>query len=106
MNTIRTLRPILNRCLVKRIVPKQVTPGGIILSEKSVEKEARFGHIIAVGPGERSEKGELLPLQVKPGDYVLLPEYQGTRVPIEDADNEYFIFRDTDFLATVEGVKH
>lgn len=36
--------------------------------------------VIAAGPGARNEKGELVPMCVKAGDRVLLPEYGGTKV--------------------------
>lgn len=52
--------------------------------------------VVAVGPGARNDKGDHLPLSVKEGDKVLLPEYGGTKVEIED--KEYYIFRDGDIL--------
>lgn len=52
--------------------------------------------VVAVGPGARNEKGEVVPPSVKEGDKVLLPEYGGTKIEIED--KEYYIFRDTDLL--------
>jgi chaperonin GroES len=103
---ISSFMPLLNRCLIKKIVPKSVTKGGIILSEKSAEKDARFGHVIAVGPGDRDDKGNIIPTVVKIGDYVLLPEYQGSKVAMEDSENEYLIYKDTEILGIVEGVKH
>lgn len=103
---IANLRPLLNRCLIKKIVPKTVTQGGIILSEKSAEKDARFGQVVSVGPGDRDDKGTLITPFVKVGDYVLLPEYQGTRVNMEDTENDYVIYKDTELLGIVEGFKH
>jgi chaperonin GroES len=105
MNKVSTFKPLLNRTLVKKIIPEAKTKGGIILTSKSTEKDARFGQVIAVGPGDRSEDGKLLPVNVKAGDYVLLPEYQGSRVYMED-DAEYYIYKDTELLGIVEGVKH
>ncbi len=102
---IKTLRPLLNRCLIKRIVPEQKTKGGIILSEKAAEKDARFGEVIATGPGIHDEKGNVVPLSIKVGDHVLLPEYQGTKVVMED-EHEYLIYKDTEILGVVEEYKH
>ena len=103
---INSLRPLLNRCLIKKIVPKPVTQGGIILSEKSAEKDARFGQVVAVGPGDRDDKGTLITPYVKVGDYVLLPEYHGTKVNMEDAEHEYVLYKDTELLGILEGFKH
>ena len=102
---IKTLRPLLNRILVRRILPEQKTKGGIILSEKATEKDARFGEVVATGPGSYDDKGNVLPLSVKVGDRVLLPEYQGTKVTMED-EHEYLLYKDTEILGVVEGYKH
>lgn len=104
MQKIKTLKPLLNRCLVKRIIPEVKTQGGIILSAKSVEKEARFGEIIAVGPGQLSEDGKNIQPSVKVGDFVLLPEYLGTKVPME-GEHEYMLYKDTELLGVLEGGK-
>jgi len=47
------------------------------------------------------QKGEHVPLSIKIGDVVLLPEYGGTKVELED-NKEYHLFRESDILAKVE----
>ena len=54
------------------------------------------GTVIAVGPGSRSKNGDLLPTQVKAGDKVLLPEYGGQKVQVDD--KELFLFKDSELL--------
>ena len=46
------------------------------------------------------QKGETVPVAVKVGDRVLLPEYGGTKVEIEE--KELFLFRESDLLAKIE----
>jgi len=41
------------------------------------------GTVLAVGPGRRTNTGDLIPPAVKEGDKVLLPEYGGTPVKID-----------------------
>jgi len=43
--------------------------------------------VVAVGPGERDREGKLIPVALKEGDTVLLPEYGGTEVKLA-ADKE------------------
>lgn len=43
--------------------------------------------VVAVGPGERDRDGKLIPVSLKEGDTVLLPEYGGTEVKL--AEKEY-----------------
>ena len=42
--------------------------------------------VIATGSGGRAKDGSLIPMTVKEGDLVLLPEYGGTEVKIEDKE--------------------
>jgi chaperonin GroES len=42
------------------------------------------GTVVAVGPGQRTEEGTTIPMQLKVGERVLLPEYGGTKVVFDD----------------------
>lgn len=44
------------------------------------------GKVVAVGPGTRDRDGKLIPLSVKEGDTVLLPEYGGNQVKLGDKE--------------------
>lgn len=60
------------------------------------------GTVVAVGPGARhAQTGEHVPLSVKVGEKVLLPEYGGTKVDLGDS-KEYHLFREADILAKME----
>ncbi|KAH9391087.1 10 kda heat shock protein [Tyrophagus putrescentiae] len=95
----RKLIPLLDRVLVERFIPQTVTKGGIVLPEKAQGKVAS-GTVVATGPGRLNDKGDQVPVSVKTGDKVLLPEYGGTKVEIED--KEYFIFRDSEIIGKWE----
>lgn len=60
-----------------------------------------LGTVVATGPGTRTEKGEILPMCVRVGDEVLLPEYSGARVQM-DENETYFMFRESEILAKFE----
>lgn len=47
------------------------------------------------------QNGDLIPPSVQVGDKVLLPEYGGTKVELEE-NKEYHLFRETDILAKLE----
>lgn len=47
--------------------------------------------MVAVGPGDIDKSGNKIPVSVKEGDTVLLPEYGGTQVKL--GDKEYVIFQ-------------
>jgi len=95
----RRLVPLFDRVLVERFVAETKSKGGIMIPEKALGK-VHSGTVVAVGPGSRNDKGEPVPTSVQTGDKVLLPEYGGTKVEIED--KEYFIFRDSEILGKWE----
>ncbi|KAL4569441.1 hypothetical protein LXL04_025079 [Taraxacum kok-saghyz] len=93
----KRLIPCLNRVLVEKIVPPSKTTGGILLPEKS--SKLNSGKVVAVGPGTRDDSGKTIPVAVKEGDTVLLPEYGGMEVKL--GEKEYHLFRDEDILGTL-----
>lgn len=97
----KKLIPLLDRVLIKRAEAVTKTAGGIVIPEKAQGK-VLHGEVIAVGPGARKETGEFIPLLVKVGDKVLLPEYGGTKVSLDSDEKEYHLFRESDILAKIE----
>jgi len=93
------LTPLHDRVIVKRIEDKETMRGGIIIPDSAKEKPME-GEVIAVGAGRR-EKGELIPLDVKPGDRVLFGKYGGTEIKIEG--EELLILREEEILAKLSG---
>ncbi|XP_031501876.1 10 kDa chaperonin, mitochondrial-like [Nymphaea colorata] len=93
----KRLIPNLNRVLVEKILPPSKTNAGILLPEKTTRLNS--GRVVAVGPGARDRDGNVIPVSVKDGDTVLLPEYGGTEVKL--GDKEYHLFRDEDILGTL-----
>ncbi|CAG9087585.1 hypothetical protein JYU34_021358 [Plutella xylostella] len=98
-NAMKKLIPLLDRVLIKRAEAVTKTAGGIVIPEKAQSK-VLHGEVVAVGPGARKENGDFIPLLVKVGDKVLLPEYGGTKVSLE-TDDEYHLFRESDILAKI-----
>ena len=91
----KSFRPLFDRVLVERFAPELKTKGGIVIPEKSSGKVLK-ATVVATGPGVQDKNGSVIPLNVSVGDKVLLPEYGGTKVTLEDT--EYFLFRDSDIL--------
>ena len=92
-------RPLHDRIVVKRIDAEQKTAGGIIIPDTAKEKPQE-GEVVAVGPGARNERGELVAIDLKPGDRVLFGKYSGTEVTING--EEHLILREDDILGVVE----
>jgi chaperonin GroES len=94
-----SLKPLGNRVVVEPQEQEEVTPGGIVLPETAKEKPQK-GTVLAVGPGERDEDGERIPLDVTEGDVVLYAKYSGTEIKMDG--KKLLILRETDLLAIVQ----
>ncbi len=93
------IRPLGKRVVVKR-AEAQMTKGGIFLPETAQEKPKQ-GEVIAVGPGEIDNKGNLLPLTIKIGDKVLFSSYSGVEFKSNE-ETEYLILSEDDILAIIK----
>ena len=94
------LKPLGNRVVVEPAEQDEVTPGGIVLPETAKEKPQK-GTVISAGPGDRNDKGERVPMDLKVGDEVLFAKYSGTEIKVDG--KKLLILRETDILAIVVG---
>ena len=67
------MRPLLDRVLIQRVKAEAKTKGGLFLPESSV-KELNEATVLAVGPGALDKDGKRMPMGVKEGDKVLIPQ--------------------------------
>merc|ERR1712096_215600 len=95
MSAFKSFVPMFNRVLVRRFAPELKTKGGIVIPEANAGKMLE-ATVVATGPGLKDKEGKDIPMNVAAGDKVLLPEYGGTKVNLEN--EEYFLFRDDDIL--------
>jgi chaperonin GroES len=93
-------RPLHDRVVVRRVEEEQRSAGGIIIPDTAKEKPSE-GEVIAVGPGARDDRGELVALDVKVGDRVLFGKWSGTEVKIDGED--LLIMKETDIMGVIEG---
>ena len=93
-------RPLHDRVAVKRVEEEQRTKGGLIIPDTAKEKPMQ-GEVLAVGPGTRDDKGDLVPMSVQVGDRVLFGKWSGTEVKLDD--EEVLIMKESDLLGVLEG---
>src|SRR5215471_20340152 len=96
------LQPLGDRLIVDVLEDEETTIGGIVLPDTAREKPQR-GKVLAVGPGSRNDKGELIPLEVAEGDEIIFSKYGGTEVKV--GLDDLLILRETDVLAKVATTK-
>jgi len=92
------MKPRKDRVLVETVEAAEAIKGGIIIPDSAKEK-SQEGKVIAVGPGRQNEDGEIIPMDLKVGQIVLMPKYGGTEVKVDG--KEYQIIREDDILAII-----
>ena len=92
------LKPLGSRVVIEPVEQEEITAGGIVLPETAKEKPQK-GTVMAVGAGDRNDKGERIPLDVKVGDIILFAKYSGTEIKLDG--KKLLILRESDILAIV-----
>ena len=93
------LKPLGGRVIVKpNEEDEQRTPSGLVIPDTAKEKP-QTGTVLAVGPGELSDAGERVPLDVSVGNVVVYSKFAGTELKYEG--DEYLILASRDLLAIV-----
>lgn len=93
-----TIRPLLDRVVLKAQKAEETTKSGIVLATSAQEKP-QFANVVAVGPGGVVD-GKEVTMYVNVGDKVITNQYSGTNVKLDG--EEYTIVRQSDILAVVE----
>ena len=65
------LRPLADRVIVKRVENETKTASGIVIPDSAAEKPDQ-GEVLAVGPGKKNDKGDVIAMNVKVGGDELL----------------------------------
>jgi chaperonin GroES len=92
------IKPMADRVVVEPLEETEEMRGGLYIPDTAKEKPQQ-GKVIAVGPGRRSEQGELIEVELKEGDRILYGKYSGTEVTVDGS--EYLIVRESDVLAVL-----
>lgn len=96
MSSFKKVLPLLNRIVIRKLEPQTKTASGIIINKPET---ANYGVVLEAGPGAHDSNGKVIPMALKVGDTVLLPEYGGQKVKLNE--QELFIYKDTDIIARV-----
>ena len=93
------LKPLGDRVIVRpNEDDDQRTASGLVIPDTAKEKP-QTGTIMAVGPGDLSDDGKRIPLDVSEGDVVVYSKFGGTELKHEG--DEYLILSSRDLLAIV-----
>ena len=92
-----TLKPLLDKVVVKAHESEETIKGGLIIPSAAKEKP-EIAEVVAVGPGGLVD-GKQVEMTVKPGDKVLYSKYAGSQFKLDG--KEVTIIKVSDILAIV-----
>lgn len=84
--------------LVKLEVEQEVTTGGIHLPETFKDRPRR-GTVVAVGPGKKSTKGDIIPMECQVGEKVMFGKVAGVETKI--AGEKHYLVQEKDILVVL-----
>ena len=90
--------PLHDKVLVKRTEEEEKSAGGIVLPGSATEKPSQ-GEVVAVGPGKKTENGDVSPVGVAVGDTVIFGQYGGNEIKIDG--DEYLILSESDIFGVI-----
>lgn len=91
------ITPLYDRVLLERLEDPPSPDSKIVIPDSAKEPPLQ-AEVIAVGAG-RIDGGRLVPLLLKKGDIVLIGQFSGTDITIQD--EEYVIVREEEVLARI-----
>jgi len=92
---MKKFQPLAERVLVEPITEAESVKGGIVIPDTAKEKPQQ-GKVVAIGTGKLDDNGKKIPFNVKKGDKVLMPQYGGQTIKMDE--KEYQIMREDDIL--------
>jgi len=90
-------KPLNDYVLVKVIKEEEKTKGG--LYKPSDAKEQMLGEVISVGSGIYTSTGTLIPMLLKKGDKVIVPN---TGISLKLEGDKYNLYREQEILMKVD----
>ena len=89
------IHPLGDRNLIKRLEEEEQVSGGIIIPDTAKEKPQE-AEVVAVGPGRCGDDGDLIAMDVQPGQKILVGKYAGNEIEVDG--EEYVILSEDDVL--------
>ncbi|MGD1996903.1 MAG: co-chaperone GroES [Anaerolineae bacterium] len=96
------IKPLGARVVIEPIEEEvQTFAGGQLVLPDTAKEKPQQGRVLAVGPGQRDEDGELIPMDVEVDDTVIYAKYSGTTFKTSEG-KEILIVKESDILAKIE----
>ena len=97
---MENIKPISDHVFIEPVEEEKTTESGIVIPDTADKERPMKGKILAIGPGRRDERGELVPMSVKVGDVVLFRKYGPDEIEMDG--KTYLVGKEDDILAILQ----
>ncbi|MDD5098890.1 MAG: co-chaperone GroES [Candidatus Colwellbacteria bacterium] len=94
------IKPLSNHVFLEALGDEKITKSGIVIPDTADKERPAQGKVLAIGPGKKNEKGEIVPMSVKVGDTVLFRKYGPDEIEMDG--KKYLVGSEDDILAIIE----
>lgn len=91
------IRPLHSNVLIRQRTPAEMSRGGIVIPD-TAKKDTNEGEVLAVGPGQYTSMGFLVPNECKVGETVYWSKYQGTEFTDDDTGEKLWLVREDNIV--------
>lgn len=99
--TFQLAKPLADRVLIEKEEEQLKTASGIIIPDIAKGNDTKIGTVVSVGEGVYTNDGILIPMTVKVGDRVMMPQI-GTAQTVRLENKEYYLFREQELLMIIK----
>lgn len=95
-----TFRPIQDYVLLRPIKEPETTKGGILLPASA----RQYGRceVLSTGPGRRTDHGELIPCELKVGQFVFIQKFVEGELKFNLNGDDVYVIRERHVNCTIE----
>jgi chaperonin GroES len=94
------IKPLADHIVIEPISQEEKTKTGILVPATVEKERPEQGKVVAIGPGKKTNSGNVIAPEVKPGDLVLFTKYGPNEVKVDN--KKYLIAKQEDILAILE----
>lgn len=99
--TFEYAKPLADRVLIEAEVEETKTVGGIIIPDTVRGEETKIGKVVSVGEGIYTNDGVKIPMTVRVGDKVMMPQV-GMAQKVKLNNKDYYLFREQELLMVIK----
>lgn len=77
------IQPLSDRVVLRAVEKEKITASGIFLPDSAKNEPPHLYEVVSVGPGKKDKNGEMITIDLAPGDRVISGRYSGDEVEIE-----------------------